>query len=86
MHDHPYAPLDKWAIRPLALVHTDVVGPVPVEFCLWSHYILTFIDDFFGYVLIAFIHTKDVVPQHFCSMVSWAETFTGHLLTSVHSD
>ena len=86
MHDHPDAPLDKQATRPLALVHTDMVGPMPVEPCLWSHYILIFIDDFFGYALVAFICTKDGVPQHFHSMVSWAETFTGHLLTSVCSD
>ena len=25
MHDHPYAPLDKWATRLLALIYTDVV-------------------------------------------------------------
>ena len=36
MHDHPYAPLDKQATRLLALVHTDVVGPMPVEPHLWS--------------------------------------------------
>ena len=49
MHDCPYASLDKQATRPLALVHTDVVGPMPVKPCLWYHYILTFIDDFSGY-------------------------------------
>ena len=51
MHDHPYAPLDKWATRPLVLVHTDVVGPMPVKPRLWSQYILTFIDNFSGYAL-----------------------------------
>ena len=86
MHDRPYTPSDKCSTRPLALVHTDVVGPMPVEPRSWSHYILTFIDDFSGYALVAFIHTKDVVPQHFCNMVSSAETFTGHMLTSVCSD
>ena len=86
MHDHPYAPSDKWATRPLALVHTDVVGPMPVEPCSQSQYILTFIDNFSGYALVAFICTKDAVLQHFHSMVSWAETFTGHSLTSVRSD
>ena len=86
MHDCPYVPLDKWATRPYTLVHTNVVGPMPVEPHSWSHYILTFIDDFSGYALVAFICTKDAVSQHFCSMVSWAETFTGHLLPSVHSD
>ena len=86
MDDCPYAPLDKWATRLLALIHTDVVGPMSVEPRSQSQYILTFIDDFSGYALVAFICTKDAVPQHFCSMVSWAETFTGHLLTSIHSD
>ena len=86
MHDRPYTPLDKRSTRPLASVHTDVVGPMPVEPCSWSHYILTFIDDFSGYALVAFICTKDAVPQHFHSMVSWAETSTGHTLTSVRSD
>ena len=86
MHDHPYAPLDKQATRPLALVHTDMVGPMPIEPCLWSYYILTFIDDFSDYALVAFICIKDAVLQHFCNIVSWAETFTGYLLTSVCSD
>ena len=86
MHDHPYTPSDKWSTRPLALVHTDVVGPMPVEPRSQSCYILIFVDDFSGYALVAFIHTKDAVSQYFRSMVSWAETFTGHTLTSVRSD
>ena len=47
---------------------------MPVKSCLQSCYILTFIDDFSGYALVAFIHTKNAVPQHFHSMVSWAKT------------
>ena len=86
IHDCPYAPSDKWATRPLALVHTDMIGPMLVKPCSQSCYILTFIDNFSGYALVAFICTKDTVQQHFCSMVSWAEIFTGHLLTSVGSD
>ena len=86
MHDRPYAPSDKQSTRPLALVHIDVVGPMLVEPRSRSHYILTFIDDFSDYALVTFIHIKDAVLQHFRSMVSWAETFTGHMLTSVHSD
>ena len=31
MHDRPYALSDKWATRLLALVHTDVIGPIPVK-------------------------------------------------------
>ena len=86
IHDHSYAPLDKQTTRPLALVHTNVVGPIPIKPHLWSCYILTFINNFFDYALVEFICTKDTIPQHFHSMVSRAETFTGHSLTSVHSD
>ena len=46
MHDCSYAPLDKWATRPLALVHTNMVRPMPIEPHSQSCYILTFIDDF----------------------------------------
>ena len=49
-------------------------------------YVLTFIDDYLGYVLVAFICNKDTTSQHFQAMASWAETFTGHLLTSVRSN
>ena len=86
MHDRSYTPSDKRSTRPLALVHTDVVGPMPVEPRSRSRYILTFIDDFSDYALVAFIRTKDAVPPHFHSMVSWTEAFTGHTLTSVCSD
>ena len=86
MHDRPYTPSDKWSTRPLALVHTDVVEPMLVEPRSQSCYILTFIDNFSGYALVAFIRTKDAVLQHFRGMVSWAEIFTGLTLTSVCSD
>ena len=59
---------------------------MPVEPCSCSRYLLTFIDDFSGYAFVMFVCTKDAVLQHFRSMVSWAEIFTGHTLTSVHSD
>ena len=39
-----------------------------------------------SYSLVAFLRHKDAILQHFMAMVSWAETCTGHMLTSVHSD
>ena len=86
MHDHSYPVSGKRAIRPLGLVHTDFVGPMPTESHTRACYVLTFIDDYLGYALVAFIHSKDATSQHFQAMVSWAETFTGHSLTSVCSD
>ena len=86
MHDRSYSASGKRATRPLGLVHTDLVGPMPTESHTCARYVLTFIDDFSGYVLVAFIRSKDATSQHFQAMVSWAETFTGHSLTSVCSD
>ena len=86
MHDRSYPPSGKRASRPLALVHTDLVRPMPVEPRSHARYVLTFIDDYSGYSLVAFIRNKDATSQHFKTMVSWAETFTGHSLTSVRSD
>jgi len=86
MHDRPYLPSGKCATRPLGLVHLDLVGLMPTESRSRACYVLTFIDDYSGFALVAFLRTKDAVSQHFKSMVSWAETFTGHLLTSVCSD
>ena len=86
MHDRSYPASGKRATRPLGLVHTDLVGPMPTESRTRARYVLTFIDDYSGYALVAFIRNKDATSQHFKAMVSWAETFTGHLLTSVHSD
>jgi len=86
MHDHSYPPSEKRATRPLGLVHLDLVGPMPTESRSCARYVLTFIDDHSGFAVVAFLCTKDAVSQHFKSMVSWAETFTGHLLTSVRSD
>ena len=86
MHDHSYPTSGKQATRPLGLVHTDLIGPMPMESHTRAHYILTFIDDYLGYALVAFIRNKDATSQHFKAMVSWAETFTGHSLTSVRSN
>ena len=86
MHDCSYPASGKLATHPLGLVHTDLVGPMPTESRTRARYVLTFIDDYSGYALVAFICSKDATSQHFQAMVSWAEIFTGHSLTSVRSD
>jgi len=86
MHDHPYPPSGKCATHPLGLIHSDLVGPMPTELRSRARYVLTFIDDYSGFAVVAFLCTKDVVSLHFKLMVSWAETSTGHSLTSVRSD
>ena len=86
MANRPFLSSDKRATRPLALVHTDLIGPMPVEPCSHAKYVLTFIDDHSGYALVAFIRNKDATAQRFQSMAKWAEIFTSRSLTSVCSD
>ena len=86
MANQPFLSSDKRAARPLALVHTDLIGPMPIEPRSCAKYVLTFIDDHSGYALVAFICNKDTTVQHFQSMAYWAETFIDHSLTSVRSD
>ena len=86
MHNRSYPASGKRATRPLGLVHTDLIGPMPMESHTRARYVLTFIDDYSGYALVTFIRNKDATSQHLKAMVSWAETFTGHSLTSVRSD
>ena len=86
MVNQPFLSSDKRAAQPLVLVHTDLIGPMPVEPHSYAKYVLIFIDDYSGYALVVFIHNKDTTAQHFQSMAHWAETFTGQLLTSVCSD
>ena len=86
MADQPFLSSDKRATRPLALIHMDLIGPMPVEPCSHAKYVFTFIDDHSGYALVAFICNKDTTAQHFQSMAHWAETFASQSLTSVRSD
>jgi len=78
-----YPDSSKRATRPLALIYTDLVGSFPVESQVRSHYILTLIDDFSDYAVVAFLHNKDDAAIQFLDMVKWCETFTGSTLTSV---
>ena len=86
MHDHSYPASGKQVNHPLGLVHMDLIGPMPMESHSRAQYVLTFIDDYSGYALVAFICNKDATSQHFQAMVSWAEIFMGHSLTSICSD
>ena len=81
-----YPNSSKFTQRPLTLVHTDLIGPMPVESWDHKHYILTFIDDFSGFALLACLCNKDNAPQSFIKMVKWCKVQTASTLTSVHSD
>ena len=86
MPDCAFPTSNKWASCPLALVHTDLIGPMPMEPRSHARYILTFIDNYTGYALLSFLQVKLDCLSNFCNMVSWAETFNGHALASMHLD
>ena len=65
MANWPFLLSDERATQSLALVHMDHIGSIPVEPHLHAKYILTFIDDYSGYALVAFIYNKDATAQHF---------------------
>ena len=76
----------KQASCPLALVHIDLISPMPMEPHSCARYILTFIDDCTGYAFLSFLQAKSNCLSNFYNMVSWAETFTGHTLASMCLD
>ena len=81
-----YPDSSKHTQRSLTLVHTDLIGPMPVKSRDQKHYILTFINDFSGFALIACLCNKDDASQSFIEMVKWCKVQTALTLTSVHSD
>jgi len=83
MTEKSYPNSSKRSTCPLVLVHTNLVGPFPVESQVHSCYILTLIDDFSGYAVVAFLHNKYDAAVHFPDMVKWCETFTSSTVTSV---
>ena len=83
MANRPFLSSDKRAARPLALVHTDLIGPMQVKPRSRAKYVLTFIDDHSGYALVAFIRNKDTTVQHFQSMARWAKTVTNSTFSSM---
>ena len=86
MLDCAFPASGKQASHPLALVHTDLIGPMLMEPCSHARYILIFIDNCTGYALLSFLQAKSDYLSNFCNMISWAETFTGHALVSVYLD
>ena len=85
MPDHAFPTSGKQASYPLALVHTNLIGPMPIEPHSHARYTLTFVDDYTGYAFLSFLWAKLDCLSNFHNMVSWAEIFTGHTLVSVHS-
>ncbi|UZJ57449.1 hypothetical protein CBS101457_006769 [Exobasidium rhododendri] len=73
------------ASQTLALVHTDVVGPLPLSLSKKAYFV-TFIDNKTGYVNLFTMATKNEVNCHFQTYLAQAERSTGKLLKALRSD
>ena len=65
------------ATQPLELVHTDVCGPMNVDSIGGSKYMLTFTDDYTGYITVYFITSKAEILSKFKEYVNMVENRTG---------
>ena len=53
------------ATRPGEIVHSDIVGPLPVSYPQRHRYLVTFLDDYSRHVFVAFMRHKSDVKQAF---------------------
>jgi hypothetical protein len=73
------------ALESLAIVHTDVVGPLPPSLS-GKRYFVTFTDDKSGYVETYPMEAKSEVNAHFQAFLPKAERASGKLLKILRSD
>ncbi|MCO5595212.1 hypothetical protein L7F22_049251 [Adiantum nelumboides] len=72
--------------HPLALVHSDLYGPLPVQSLTGHKYFLTFIDDYFRYTFIYFLSEISSTLPHFQRYKAQVENHTGRLIQRFRSD
>ena len=74
------------ATTPLALIHTDLCGPLPVPSLARSEYFILFTDDYSRKSWIYFLRTKDQALEKFKQFHTTIERQTGHKILALRSD
>lgn len=82
----PFPPSSSHTSEPLALVHSDVHGPLPVRTSSGMRYWVTFIDDSKRYRYVALMKSKDQTFAEFQRFKAWAENQTGHKIRCLRDD
>lgn len=85
-HHLPFSPSNSKTTCPLELVHSDVMGPMEVNFLARSRYVLTFLDDYSHKAFIYFLKTKDQVTEKFKVFKNYVETETGSKIKQLRTD
>lgn len=70
----------------LALVHSDIIGPITPPSVDGHKYMCTFIDDHSGYACVQPMGRKDGVGKHFITFMRQAERMTGAKLKILRTD
>ena len=71
------------AEKHLELVHSDLCGPMQVDSCGGSRYMLTFTDDYSRYTHVYFLKNKGEVFSRFKEYTTLMENITGNQLRKV---
>ena len=72
--------------QPLQLVDSDLCGSMNVDSVGGSKYVLTFTDDYTGYVTAYFIKSKSEVLSNFVEYVTMMENETDLRVLAIRSD
>jgi hypothetical protein len=76
-HRNPFKPSASVAARPLALVHTDLCGPLPVTSMGGSNYFVTLLDDYSKFSVVQPLTHKSDTAAAMKSTLIMLETQTG---------
>lgn len=85
-HRLPFKPSTSTAARPLALIHTDVCGPLPVTSLGGNNYFVTLLDDYSKLSVVHPIASKSDTANAVKSTITLLENQTGHHLQRLRCD
>ena len=74
------------AAQPLALLHMDLCGPLPVPSMSGSRYIATILDDYSGLSVVVPLSSKDKTAAAVRYWIKYLETATGATARAVRTD
>ena len=72
--------------QPLQLVHSDVMGPMKTKTPGGSRFVLSFVDDFSGFVTVYFLKAKSEVASRFIEYKREMEQQCGLLIKIIRTD
>jgi hypothetical protein len=85
-HRHPFKSSQTVSTRPMALVHTDVCGPLPVTSMGGSNYFLTLLDDYSKLSAVQPLARKSDVSTAVKDMLTLLENQSGYKVQRLRCD